>query len=372
MQHTACRAAVLVITAFAAVFTAPTVSTATAARAPVSSHAQLYTCCTPLPMKQRIFAESRELGANFVRVDIELSAIFSRRGRAAGWRQLDQVIELSRHYRLPVVGIVLSTPGWLSSCPASRNAPLCAPRDMRAYGELVGAVAAHARGKITHWEIGNEPDESWAFKSGPESYARMLTSAHDAIKHAAPDARVAIGGLGSLRSVGWLGRVFRTPEANAARTFDIASVHVRAKLRDLAHELRRWRRVFARYGFRGPIWVTEHGYSSDSRHQDDPRFKGGPGAQASYLRRSIPALASAGAGQVFVTLRDNLGGRWASEGLETIGGPPPYPARRKPAFATIQRLTGAGRPPAAPLTSVGPWITGLAIGPGGKAPTGLW
>jgi hypothetical protein len=91
---------------------------------------------------------------------------------------------------------------------------------------------------------------------------------------------------------------------------------------------------------RVPLWVTEHGYPGDSAYQCDPRFRGGEAAQAAYLRRSLPALSRAGAARVFVTLRDNLAGAWASEGL--LGGPPCTP-RYKPAawaVAGVARLAG--------------------------------
>ena len=354
MQHTLCRAA-LVLAAAVTVLVVP--GAARAARAPVSSHAMLYTCCTPPPMKERIFAESRTLGADYIRVDVELSAIFPRAGGAPDWRELDRVIRLSRQYSLPVDGIILSIPPWLSNCPSNpREAPLCAPRDIATYAQLAGQVAAHARGTIRYWEIGNEPDESWAFKGGPESYARMLGSAHDAIKRTVPEAHVLMGGVGHPRSRGWADRVFATPGADAARKFDIGSVHIRGPLRDLAPQLRRWRRTLSAHGFHGQIWVTEHGYPSQTRHQDDPSLRGGLAAQAAYLRRSIPLLAGAGAGQVFVTLRDNLGGRWASEGALDIGGPPAYAVRRKPAFDAVRRLTATHRGTAKPLATAGSMI----------------
>jgi hypothetical protein len=64
--------------------------------------------------------------------------------------------------------------------------------------------------------------------------------------------------------------------------------------------------------------------------------------QARYLSRSLPALIGAGIDRVFVTLRDNRGGPWATEGL--IGGTvfdPPSPAPqviRKPADAAVRRF----------------------------------
>jgi hypothetical protein len=66
--------------------------------------------------------------------------------------------------------------------------------------------------------------------------------------------------------------------------------------------------------------VTEHGYPSDPAYQYDPFYQGttpqsGLEQQAAYLQASVPALVKAGAAQVFVTERDNLTGKFASEGV---------------------------------------------------------
>jgi hypothetical protein len=148
----------------------------------------------------------------------------------------------------------------------------------------------------------------------------------------------------------YLDRVFATPGVAAAAKFDVANVHIRARAADAGHQLALWRRYLERRGFRGPIWVTEHGYPSDPRYQTDPAYAYGVEAQADYLTRSVPALLAAGAEKVFVTERDNLAGAYASEGL--LGGnvlDPPRPDAapvRKPAFYAIRALAatdGFGR-----------------------------
>jgi hypothetical protein len=296
--------------------------------APVSAHAMVHTCCTPLAMKERIFAEAKAMGARFIRVDVELAGIFG--GGLAGprqWAQLDEVLELSRRHELPVLGILLSPPTQVS------------PRDAAEFGRMAGEVAAHARDTVTHWEIINEPDGGWAWTTGtPEDYARILRAAYDAIAARVPEAEVAIGGLMASPSSGWIERVFATPGADAAHAFDIASVNVRDTARRLPGRLAAWRALLMRYGFTGPVWVTEHGYSGELPYQTDPAFRGGEAAQAAYLTESVLYLAHAGAGEVFVTLRDNLSERFLSEGVVAIEGAPAYGARRKPAFAALRRL----------------------------------
>ena len=292
--------------------------------APVSAHAMVHTCCTPPAMKERIFAEAKAMGARFIRVDVELSGIFG--AGAPDWARLDDVLELSRRYELPVLGILMSPPG----SPA--------PPDPGEFGRMAGEVAAHARGTVAHWEVLNEPDGTWGWNGTAEDYARLLRAAHDAIAARAPEAQIALGGLMSPDDRRWLERVFATPGADALHAFDIANVNLRDAAYRLGPRLARWRGWLARQGFTGPVWVTETGYPADPAHQRDPAFVGGEGAQAAFLIESVLSLAEAGAAEVFVTLRDNLWGLFLTEGVITIGDQPPYAVRRKPAFAAMRRM----------------------------------
>jgi hypothetical protein len=312
---------------------------------PVSSHAMVHTCCTPQAMKERIFAEAAASGAEFIRVDVELSGIFTGPD-TADWRALDGMIELAERHDMKVLGLILGMPAWLSACPErGPEAALCPARDPAEFGRLAAEVAAHARDSVLHWEILNEPDADWAFKGTPEDYARMLSAAHDAIHARVPEAKVVLGGVERPREHAWTERMLATPGTDAARKFDIAAVHLRLRLRnvlaDLPAYLRSYRGLLAAHGIRGPVWVTEHGYPADPAFQWDPAYRGGDDAQAAFLRDSIPRLTAAGAGEVFVTLRDNLWGEYLSEGLVHIDeSVPTYPAVRRPAFEISNELSG--------------------------------
>jgi hypothetical protein len=91
-------------------------------------------------------------------------------------------------------------------------------------------------------------------------------------------------------------------------------------------------------GFHGPLWVTEHGYPADPTFQSDRAYAGGDPSQAAYLTQSLVGLGEVGADEVFVTLRDNLDGEYASEGLEHIDEASPYPVTRRESFAAVQRV----------------------------------
>ena len=174
----------------------------------------------------------------------------------------------------------------------------------------------------------------------------MLDSAYRHIHAAVPSARILLGGLlyGDQR---WISAMLATPGVSAIRKFDVANVHVRTKAKHMSWVVKRWRAFFAARGFKGQLWITEHGYPGSRLFQYDPAFRGGEGAQAAFLSRSLPRLRKSGASQVFVTLRDSWPtefiGEFASEGVVSIGERAPYSVRRKPSFARIASLNDRWR-----------------------------
>ena len=184
----------------------------------------------------------------------------------------------------------------------------------------------------------NEPDAAWAFEGTPEQYAAMLSAAYDGIKARVPEAQVVLGGIQRPDQTEWLERVFATPGADAIHKFDIASLHLRGPVGPVVNRYNAFRAWLGAHGFSGPLWVTEHGYPADPAYQVDPSFMGGDAAQAGYLTQSLVDLGEAGAEQIFVTLRDNLDGQYASEGLVHIDEGPGTPTTRRPSFDAVRRL----------------------------------
>ena len=309
--------------------------------APLASHAMLY-LDAPYSFKRTMFQQSAELGARSIRVDLALTAVFTADG-SEDWRGVDEVMALARGYGLRPVGVLLATPWFIAACGAEPYSYTCPPSDLEAWKRMVSKIVAHTRGVIDTFEILNEPDGRWAFTGSTSDYAKLLRAGHDATKAANPHAQVAIAGTMGLASRPWLAQVFAQAGPHPERLYDIVNVHVRASLRQLPETLRAWRRFFAAHGASGkPLWITEFGYPSDPAYQYDRAYRGGPASQASYLCRAIPILLAHGAATVFVTLRDNLGGPFASEGViaGAVSDPPAADPLvvRKPAFAALSRL----------------------------------
>lgn len=311
---------------------------------PIGVHSMVY-LTDPFGAKLAMFREAAAVGASTIRVDVELSAIFPAPPAAPDWRGVDQYMALARIYHLRVLADLLATPWYLADCPTGTpfaSTYLCPPADDRAWGQDAGAVAAHTRGVIDDFEIINEPDGGWSFRASAQQYAGVLAASYDAIHAADSRARVALGGLENVGSYGvtWLNEVLATRGFDALHKFDIANIHVRTPASGAAPTVARWRRYFHSRRFDGPMWVTETGYPADPAYQTDPGYRNGATSQAKWMSRVIPAMLQSGAAMVFVTERDSMTGRFASEGILQTGDPltadPQYELR--PSFDAIKAL----------------------------------
>jgi hypothetical protein len=323
-----------------------------AADNPIGVHSMLY-LTDPFGAKAAMFKEAAAVNASTIRLDIELSAVFAKPNSSPDWTEVDQYLSLARRYHLRVLADLMATPWYMADCPPATPVEVayrCPPRDPAQWGRQVGELAAHTRGTIDYFEIINEPDGSWAFLGTPSQYAAILQASYDAIHAADPAAKVALGGLMNIGAGGqvWLNEMLSSACTDARQKFDVANIHVRVRAAQTGQIVARWRRYFARRGFRGPLWVTEAGYPADPAWQNDPAYQGGGPAQARYLATAIPNMINAGATKVFITERDTTTGPFASEGfLHTQDPLPAAPVySRRESFYTIQRLARARWPSA--------------------------
>jgi hypothetical protein len=317
---------------------------ARAAEDPIGAHAMLQVS-SPYSFMQRMFAEAAAMHASAIRLDVQPSLVFTDPAAPPDFTGLDEMMALAQQYHLRVVADLLSLPWWIADCQQTGvDMARCGTNDLADYRVFIAAIVAHADPVIRDWEIWNEPDAPSFFSGTPQQYALMLRTAHDAIKQIDPQANVLLGGISATSGMAWLAQVLATPGADAIHAFDIAGVHERGRLSALIPDIEAWKKFLIANSFVGPLWVTEHGYPSDPAYQYDPGYAGGQSSQAAFLAASIPTLIDAGASDVFVTERDNLGGQFASEGLlagNVLDPPVANPlVVEKPAYAEVATLAG--------------------------------
>jgi hypothetical protein len=290
-----------------------------------------------------MFKEAAALGASTIRLDIALSAVFHDPTGPPDWSGVDQYMRLTRRYHLHVLADLLATPWYMADCPTGTQFLMtyrCPPTEPAAWAHDAGLIASHTRGVIDNFEIINEPDGAWAFLGTPQQYAHILAACYDEIHAADPGARVALGALMNIASHMWIEEMLRSPGTDAIHKFDIANIHVRTPASEAGAPVASWRRYLVRQGFHGPLWVTETGYPADRAWQTDHGYRDGAASQARWMTTIIPAMLRAGAAMVFVTERDSLTGRYATEGIlqstDPLTADPQY--TRRPSYYAIRAL----------------------------------
>jgi hypothetical protein len=123
-----------------------------------------------------------------------------------------------------------STPGWA----ATPGTPALSghPADPAEYAEFVGIVATRYQGRVSAYEVWNEPNGKvfWDPEPVAAQYTELLKAAYTAIKAADPDAVVVPGSVGAVTDYdGWTVESVRFVremyEAGAAGYFDALSYH---------------------------------------------------------------------------------------------------------------------------------------------------
>jgi hypothetical protein len=339
---------------------------------PYGAHAMIYVDQRG-SVQDALMASAASAGVSRVRVDVALSTVAATNpftpGAAPDFSGVDRIFAFARRHNVRLVVNLWTTPAWAVSEPCRLTAPpeylyRCPPSVGGSwfYGDYARRIAERGADVVDAWEVWNEPNTAGTdpatgrptgfFFGNAAEYARLLDVVSRSVRVADPDAHILIGGLAwEQRDPGFLDWVMQTPTLNPtdgdrtlADVIDAGNVHLRGSLDWSRRQLAIWRKRFARYGVTAPIWVTEHGYPSATSDQEDPAYRGGPAAQAAYLALSVPTLLHDGAGTVFVTWRDNLGGTFASEGV--VGGATSdaalaagqLRAEPKPAYSVLRAL----------------------------------
>jgi hypothetical protein len=286
-----------------------------------------------------------ELGAGWYRVDLGEGAF------AAGTARFDELLTIAEGRRLRLLPVLL---------PAGAD-PKAPPEAVRAaaaaYGRL---VAGRYKGRISHWELGNELDAvallhrgdttragatwRWGDPDGsrPEDYeegryrrARAeIEGLAEGVKAADPGALTVVG------TAGWLHYGFIERLAGEDRVpFDILAWHWYSEMGDMTRVKGRLDLVAYLARFGKPLWLTEINRRDGSRGGREreeadfisvsvARLRAHPGVRGVFIYELLdePYFGASGESAYgLVGLARGPEGRWA------VGRP-------KPAFLALQSL----------------------------------
>ncbi len=244
----------------------------------------------------------QQLGVGWVREDFQMGRIMPSRDQF-DWSFHDAAVDALTQRGINIVGILGGpTPTWAN---ASGGFYPPSPQDFAAF---CSAVVSRYQGRVSHWEIWNEPADvggaHWSPAPNPAAYTLLLKAAYASIKAADPNARVLIGGdVSPEPSASFLRQVAQNGGWNS---FDIISIH---PYTDDQSQNSTGSPETGRIGISGfnqikslaqelgnkPIWVTEYGWSTGG-----PGSRGiySPQQQADFLVRGGVMLRAYGAERV--------------------------------------------------------------------------
>ena len=115
------------------------------------------------------------------------------------WAVLDQVIDGATSRGLSVLAVLAYTPGWASQANVDGKETLNDVPKVGTYASFVTAAVTHFAGRVTHYELWNEPNLGQFFEGTPADYtARVLVPGADAVHAACAGCKVVAPGLASL------------------------------------------------------------------------------------------------------------------------------------------------------------------------------
>ncbi|WP_235632028.1 cellulase family glycosylhydrolase [Mycolicibacterium rutilum] len=148
----------------------------------------------------RTLDEMQAMGVNNVRILIPWAGV-ELADDYYYWDTVDYLVEAADSRGMGILGVLNSTPAWATE--PGLPAVVSPPADNEQYAEFVSLAAERYAGKVSAYEVWNEPNAYyyWAPSPDPAAYTELLQAAYPAIKAADPDATV-VGGV-----VGWVNDV---------------------------------------------------------------------------------------------------------------------------------------------------------------------
>lgn len=130
------------------------------------------------------------------------------------WTPVDSMLSAASNHNLRLNGLFMYSAPWVNT-----NTHTFPMNNLPAWSTYVSNVVRRAAGRVSHWEVWNEP-QSFAVDGTPSNYAQVVIRACDAAK--AADANALIGLTVAANDVSYLER---TIKAGAAGHFDWVAVH---------------------------------------------------------------------------------------------------------------------------------------------------
>ncbi len=209
------------------------------------------------------------------------------------WAKYDNIVDLAQQHGLGVIARLEAPPKWAQTTPGD----FAPPARLDDFGDYVAAVATRYKGRISHYQIWNEPNNypEWGEQPvNPEDFTQLLCTAYRRIKQVDPNAQVLAPALTPTISLNpgpgpgtglndfiYLQRMY---DAGAGQCFDIMSAQGYGLFSGPTDRRMRPRNVnFSRPIYirdimvqngdaRKPVWISEMNWNAVPDEVADKRF----------------------------------------------------------------------------------------------------
>jgi len=259
--------------------------------------------------------ELQALGVQDVRIAVPWVYVQPYNAETYDWAKLDVIVDAATQRNMGILGVINATPAWA-------GALLNGHPDPADFAEFSSAVATRYSGKISAYELWNEPNGVTFYSPvSPEDYTELLKAAYPAIKTADPDAIVIGGVLGAVRTVPGITMaaptfIQRMYTAGAHGYFDALSYHPYHYTTPFSlgtdpdspiEQVAAIRNLMAANGDGAEqLWATEYGLPTSAVSETQ---------QAAYIHDFVMSWQHIdGAGPIFIyTTRDSATGAFDDE-----------------------------------------------------------
>jgi GH35 family endo-1,4-beta-xylanase len=255
------------------------------------------------------------------------------------WRfeGLDRYVALAQQHNTEILLPLALTPEWASAHPNVKSGSLpqgftAEPKDVNDWRTYVRQVASRYKGRISAYEIWNEPNTKQYWTGDTNQLVGLTKDAHDIIKSIDPAAIIVSPSSSSSEGVPWLAEFLRK---GGGQYVDVIGYHFYVYPQPPEAMLPLIDRVKQTMKDNGvtdkPIWDTELGWAKPKPFPSDE-------LAASYLSRSYILSWISGIRRVYWYAWDNHG--WVSLETTALDNKTLRPAGR--AYGTLQQwLVGA-------------------------------
>jgi polysaccharide biosynthesis protein PslG len=144
------------------------------------------------------------MGADWVRFDVKWSDVQWDGPASFNWSKYDPLVDSARARGLSVLANLAYSPTWAR--PGRTTDKFGPDTDERrhAYAAFTEAAVRHFAGRVSHWELWNEPNMSmfWTPRPNAAHYAALIRDAYGRMKAAGPGAYVLAGATSPADSNG--------------------------------------------------------------------------------------------------------------------------------------------------------------------------